>query len=102
MVCCRDDGSPWRPESFSPAFTKLARLAGLKGLRFHDLRHGHASQLLKDGIHVKAISERLGHATSAFTLDVYGHLLPGIQQEAALRTDTALRSAIERQRTATV
>jgi len=98
LVCCREDGSPWRPESFSPAFTKLARLAGLKGVRYHDLRHGHASQLLKAGIHVKAISERLGHATSAFTLDVYGHVLPGIQQEAAGRIDTALRAAMDKQR----
>ena len=61
-------------------------------------RHGHASQLLRAGIHVKAISERLGHATSSFTLNVYGHLLPGIQQEAASRVDVALRAAIEKQR----
>jgi len=98
LVCCHEDGSLWRPESFSPAFSKFARLIGLKSLRYHDLRHGHASQLLKAGIHVKAISERLGHATCAFTLDVYGHLLPGIQQEAARKVDAALRYALEKER----
>jgi integrase len=98
LVCCREDGSPWRPESFSPAFAKLARLAGLQGLRFHDLRHGHASQLLKQGIHLKAISERLGHSSSSFTLDRYGHLLDGIQQEAARRMDQALGAAVQKER----
>jgi len=66
-------------------------------LRFHDLRHTHASQLLKAGISAKVVSERLGHSTVGITLDVYSHLLPGMQEEAARRIDSALRKAIENQ-----
>ena len=67
--------------------------SGLKRVRFHDLRHSHASQLLKAGVHVKIVSERLGHASVAFTMDTYGHVLPGLQQEAASKIDEALRTA---------
>jgi integrase len=70
----------------------------LKGIRFHDLRHSHASQLLRDGVSPKVISERLGHSKVGFTLDVYSHLLPGMQEEAARKVDTALRAALEKQR----
>jgi integrase len=52
-------------------------------IRLHDLRHGHASLLLKSGVPVKVVSERLGHATPAFTMTVYQHVLPGMQAEAA-------------------
>jgi integrase len=52
-------------------------------IRFHDLRHSHASQLLAAGVNVKMVSERLGHASVAFTLDTYAHLMPGQQAEAA-------------------
>ena len=72
------------------------RRRGFKGLRFHDLRHTHASQLLKEGVHPKVVSERLGHASVAFTLDTYSHVLPGIQKEAAERIDRAVRTALAR------
>lgn len=52
-------------------------------MRLHDLRHAHASHLLAAGVNVKVVSERLGHASVAFTLDVYGHVLPGQQADAA-------------------
>ena len=52
-------------------------------VRLHDLRHAHASHLLAAGVNVKVVSERLGHASVAFTLDVYGHVLPGQQADAA-------------------
>jgi hypothetical protein len=58
----------------------------------------HASQLLKQGIQIKAISERLGHSSSSFTLDRYGHVLDGIQQEAARHMDQALRAAVQKER----
>ena len=57
----------------------IANRAGFK-LRFHDLRHTHATLMLKSGIHPKIVSERLGHATVAFTLDTYTHVVPGIQE----------------------
>lgn len=62
-------------------------------LRFHDLRHSHATQLLRHGVHPKVVSERLGHSTVGITLDVYSHVLPGMQEEAAKRIDKALRLA---------
>ena len=52
-------------------------------IRFHDLRHAHASHLLAAGVNVKVVSERLGHASAAFTMDVYAHVMPGQQADAA-------------------
>src|SRR5690606_35536416 len=56
---------------------------GLPRIRFHDLRHTHATMLLRAGVPVKVVSERLGHASPGFTLNVYQHVLPGMQAEAA-------------------
>jgi hypothetical protein len=52
-------------------------------IRFHDLRHTHASLLIMDGVPVKVVSERLGHANVAFTMHTYQHLLPGMSAAAA-------------------
>jgi integrase len=62
----------------------------LKGIRLHDLRHTHASLMLKQGIHPKIVSERLGHASIQITLDIYSHVLPGLQKAAALKFDEGL------------
>jgi hypothetical protein len=59
-------------------------------IRFHDLGHTHASLMLKSGIHPKIVSERLGHASVAFTLDTYSHVVPGLQEAAAERFDKML------------
>ena len=56
--------------------------------------NSHASHLLRQGVHPKVVSERLGHSTVGITLDVYSHLMPGIQDEAAKRIDSALRTAL--------
>lgn len=61
-------------------------------IRFHDLRHTHATLMLKQGIHPKIVSERLGHASVAITLDTYSHVLPGLQEAAAERFDMLLQS----------
>lgn len=90
LVILRPDGSPWRPDSFSCAFQRQLKIRGLPAIRFHDLRHGHASHLLRQGIHPKVVSERLGHSSVGFTLDTYSHLLPGMQAEAAAKIDEAL------------
>jgi integrase len=52
-------------------------------IRLHDLRHTHGTLLIKAGVPVKVVSERLGHATPAFTIDTYQHVLPGMQADAA-------------------
>ena len=83
LVFTRPDGSPMRPNTITRAFADAVKRAGLDGLRLHDLRHTHASLLLSQGTHTKIVSERLGHSTIAITADLYSHLLPGIQEEAA-------------------
>ena len=62
--------------------------------RFHDLRHAHATHLLANGVHPKVASERLGHSKVGITLDLYSHVMPGMQEDAAARVDDAVRSAI--------
>ena len=74
---------PLHPERVSRAFTNVIAKHKLPSIRFHDLRHGHASLLLKAGVPAKVVSERLGHASPGFTLNVYQHVLPGMQAEAA-------------------
>lgn len=93
LVCARFDGTPVRPNTFSGAFKSYVARRGFTTMRFHDLRHTHASLLLKGNIHPKVVSERLGHATIGITLDTYSHLLPGMQEVAALSIDAALASA---------
>ena len=58
--------------------------SGLPRIRFHDLRHTHATLLLKAGVPIKVVSERLGHSTPGFTMATYQHVIPGMQEEAAL------------------
>jgi len=77
------DGGPIHPHSISQTFERIARRAELPIIRFHDLRHTHATLSIKDRVPVKVVSERLGHATPAFTIDTYQHVLPGMQAEAA-------------------
>ncbi|MFP3488914.1 tyrosine-type recombinase/integrase, partial [Staphylococcus sp. SIMBA_130] len=55
----------------------------VKKIRFHDLRHTHASLLLKQGVNPKIVSERLGHANVRITLETYSHLLPNLQKDTA-------------------
>jgi integrase len=82
------DGSPIHPLRFSRWFEQHARRAGLPRIRLHDLRHSYASAALAAGVPAKVISERLGHATIAVTMDIYSHVLPGLDREAA---DTVAR-----------
>jgi integrase len=83
LVFTRPEGSWVHPDLFSKTFDRMVAASGLPVIRLHDLRHGHASLLLKSGVPVKVVSERLGHATPAFTMTVYQHVLPGMQAEAA-------------------
>lgn len=83
LVFTKQDGALVHPDSFSQTFDrKVAKLA-VPGISLHDLRHTHATLLLKAGVPVKVVSERLGHASAAFTMTVYQHVLPGMQSEAA-------------------
>ncbi len=95
LVFASPEGSPWSPAAFSLAFMRLVRQVGLAGTRLHDLRHTHASLLLAQGVHPKIVSERLGHASVAITLDTYSHVLPGLQEAAVAQFDAGLAAALE-------
>lgn len=83
LVFPRPDGTPTHPDAFSQAFDRAVVRLGLPIITLHDLRHTHATLLLRAGVPVKVVSERLGHANPAFTLTVYQHVIPGMQEEAA-------------------
>jgi integrase len=95
-VLLREDGLPLQPRSLTHAFQIFLERQNMPHIRLHDLRHTHATQLLKNGVHPKIAQERLGHSSIAITLDLYSHVLPGMQDEAAQGVDRALRAAIER------
>lgn len=71
------------PSDVSREFRSRVKELGLPMIRFHDMRHTHATMMLKMGIHIKVVSERLGHANINTTLSTYSHVLPGMQREAA-------------------
>ncbi len=83
LVFCRADGDPIHPDLFSQTFGRAVAKSGLPEITLHDLRHTHATLLLKAGVPVKVVSERLGHTNPAFTMSVYQHVIPGMQAEAA-------------------
>ena len=64
-------------------------------LRVHNLRHTHSSQMLAAGVNPKIASERLGHSTIGITLDLYSHVVPGTQADAAEQVDAAIRGAVK-------
>ncbi len=88
------DGRPWHPDVISRAFDRLVTSSGLPRIHLHSLRHGHAAHLLAAGANVKVVSERLGHSSVSFTLDTYGHVLPGQQAEAASAVATLISAAL--------
>jgi len=83
FVFANEDGTPLHPDVFSDAFQRHVRSSRLPRIRFHDLRHTHATLSLGAGVHPKVVSERLGHASVAFTLDTYSHAVPAMQETAA-------------------
>ena len=96
LVFTSVEGKPIDPCVLTHAFARIAARAGLEGVRFHDLRHTHATLMLRQGVHPKIVSERLGHSTVAITLDTYSHVLPGLQEAAAQRFEEGLQiSAVE-------
>ncbi len=82
-VFVREDGEPLDPDRISHLFRLTADAAGVPRIRLHDLRHTAAALALATGMHPKVMSDRLGHSSIAITLDVYGHLVPGLQEDAA-------------------
>ena len=84
LVFCQSNGQPLRANNIVRRdFRKVTERVGLPRIRFHDLRHGHATHLLRQGENPKVVQERLGHSSPAFTLHVYSHVLPGMQDQAS-------------------
>ena len=83
-----------QPQSITHSWDRLAAATKLPRVRFHDLRHSHATHLLASGVHPKIASERLGHTTVGLTLDTYSHVIPGMQEDAVARIDAAFAGAV--------
>ena len=97
-VVAQADGQPLKPNSLTHEFVRFIAGTELPRIRFHDLRHTHATQLLKSNVHPKIVQERLGHEDISTTLNLYSHVLPGMQDAAARSVDLALREALDQQR----
>jgi integrase len=95
-VCLRADGSPWLPSLVSAGFVRLLKANGLAHMRLHELRHTHASHLLAANVHPKVVQERLGHANIGMTLDLYSHVVRGMQEQAAASIDDIMQAARRR------
>ena len=83
LVFARQDGCPIAPDHLTKRFSQLAKAAGLRAIRLHDLRHGQASLMLAADVPLAVVSKRLGHSSIALTADTYSHLLRGVDSRAA-------------------
>ena len=94
-VFCNQGGGPMRRSHFhADNFKPLLKRAGLRAVRFHDLRHTHATLMLLAGENPKVVQERLGHSSIGITLDTYSHVLPSVQTGAAAKLDLIIKAAI--------
>jgi integrase len=83
-------GEPLKPDSFSQIFDRQVAKFDLPRIRLHDLRHSAASLMLQSGANVKTVSERLGHASTSFTMDVYAASMPALEEETAAKVAALL------------
>ncbi|MHB8084201.1 MAG: tyrosine-type recombinase/integrase [Dehalococcoidia bacterium] len=92
LVFCTSEGQPLLPDTITRAWMRMRDRLALHGVRLHDLRHSHATQMLKQNIHPKVVQERLGHASISLTLDTYSHVAPGLQKAAAEKFDEVMKT----------
>jgi integrase len=88
LIVCRKNGAPIDPSSFSKRFAEFLDDNDMPAIRFHDLRHTNASLMLSLNIPAKVASERLGHSSIKITMDLYSHVMPTMQEEAARKLDS--------------
>ncbi len=93
LVLATSLGTPIDPSNLRRAWKAILKTAGIGHLRFHDLRHAHASLMLQQGTHPKIVSERLGHSGVGITLNLYSHVVPGLQEQAAAGLDRLVKRA---------
>ena len=84
-VFTHPDGTELHLDSITKRLQRLVSGAGLPWIKLHGLRHTHATLMLEAGVHIKVVQERLGHSSIAITGEVYAHVTPGMQDEAAAR-----------------
>jgi len=94
LVFASVEGKPLDPGVVSHNFSRMAKRSGLGSVRFHDLRHTFASLMLLRGAKPKVISEALGHASVGFTMDVYSHIIEGMQADAMALLDEVLPEGV--------
>jgi integrase len=91
LVFVAADGGPLRASNFRQrVWSPALRRVGLEGLHFHHLRHSAAALMIEAGAHVETIKRRLGHSSIRVTSDVYGSLLPTVDEEVASDLDGLL------------
>src|SRR6185436_15278991 len=92
-IVTQTDGAPLQPRSLTHVVSAFLKEWGMT---LHGLRHSHASHMLASNIHPKIVQERLGHSSIAITMDIYSHLMPNMQGEAAATVDGVMRAAINK------
>jgi integrase len=88
LVNCTSIGNQLNPANLRRSFIKLTEGAKVPKIRFHDLRHTHATLLIQNGTNVKVVAERLGHSNVKITLDCYYHVMPNMQKEVAIQVSS--------------
>ena len=96
LVFANVEGKPLDPGVLTHNFARIAKRAGLENVRFHDLRHTFASLMFLRGAKPKVISEALGHSSVAFTMDVYSHIIEGMQEDAMALLDEVLPAGVNK------
>lgn len=95
LVFPAEDGGPLFQQSVERDFSAIRAAAGLDEIRFHDLRHTFAVNSIRAGDDVKTIQENLGHATAAFTLDVYGHVTEAMKRNSSARMESFIKDVMK-------
>lgn len=90
LVFTTGAGRPLEARNVTRSFKRFLVRNKMRDIRFHDLRHTHATLLLQAGVHPKVVQERLGHSSIKITLDTYSHLIESLQQDAATRLEAIL------------
>lgn len=90
FVVCKEDGSPYHPDSLTQTWERFTKSKNLPHIKLHGMRHTNATAMIAAGVNPKVVQQRLGHADVSVTLNTYTHVLPGMDQEAAQKLDNIL------------
>ncbi len=94
LVFANPDGSAIDPRNVTCRFKEIVKGLDITKISFHGLRHTHISHMLMDGVHVKVVSERAGHSAISVTYDKYCHVIPNMQQDAAVLLDQSIKDSL--------